>query len=80
MLEKIRQRVFELTARELGVAAGGLHEDHLLTPQGWYHVAIVCDVYLVQSGELILWRRPEAPRRLGDIILEIFQHNAAHAA
>ena len=80
MLKKIRQRVFELAARELGVRADGLHEDHLLTPQGWYHVAIVCDVYLVESDHLIAWRRPDAPRRLGDIVLEIFHHNAAHAA
>jgi hypothetical protein len=79
MLEKIRERAFALAARELGVSLGDLCEDYVLTPAGWYHVAIVCDVYLVAKG-FIFWRRPTEPRRLGDIVLEIFQHNAAHAA
>ncbi len=79
MLEKIRERVFALTARELGVRLNDLSEDHLLTPEGWYYVAIICDVYLVMKG-FIFWRLPEGPRRLGDIISEIFQHNAAYAA
>ena len=79
MLEKIRERVFALTARELGVSLVDLSDGHVLNPEGWYHVAIVCDVHLVADGN-IFWRRPEAPRTLGDIISEIFQHNAARAA
>ena len=79
MREHIKERVFALTARELGVAPHQLKEEALLVPEGWYQLALVCDASLIQDG-FVFWRRPAQPCCLGDIIEAIYHHNTGHLA
>lgn len=79
MREQIKERVFALTARELGIAPHQLKEEVLLVPEGWFQIALVCDANLTQDG-FVFWRRPTMPRCLGEIIDAIHHHNTGRLA
>ena len=77
-METIRKKVTEIVAKKVGWPPDQLCDDQMITPEAWYRLALLCHVYLAEG--FIFWRRPDAPRRLGDIVETIFHHNAAHAA
>ncbi len=78
MLENILQGVISVIAKHLGWETSKLHEQQLITPEGWYSLALVCHVHLAEG--FIFWRRPEQPRTIREIAEIIFEHNVAFAA
>ena len=78
MQEHLLREVIAHIARHLGRATEKLHGGQLITPDGWYAVALICHVHLAEG--FIFWQRPEQPRAIRDIAEIIHQHNITFAA
>lgn len=78
MREHIKNEVFKLIARELGIPRQILTEETCLGSNTWYEMALLCDA-LIGNNLIADWKRPNGNSEIKGIIDVITTNNLLEA-